>query len=260
MAAMADARHARALSSPRRRTRREGAGASAPPRAPPPPAGSKHAPRSPVLRPACRREGAGASRGPSCSPSSSSLAPATVSTARAGLVLLFLPAPSRRRSLPWRPSARPSPPSLPIRRAGGRGLLELRRGRGGARPGSAPVPGSLLSPSLPPLSLRPAPAGLSPSAAPPRGAPWPEQAGAADARARKAGAPAKARAHRRGRRGGGGGRAELRPRGHGAELVRLGGAERGGKDERARARQFPERTVPRHGWRAGARSPFWRAA
>ena len=69
-------------------------------------AGSKHAPRSPVLRPACRREGAGASRGPSCSPSSSSLAPATVSTARAGLVLLFLPAPSR-------PSLAGLPPSPP---------------------------------------------------------------------------------------------------------------------------------------------------
>ena len=41
-----------------------------------------------------------------------------------------------------------------------------------------------------------------------------------------------------------------------------GGAGRGGaeKDERARERQFPESSVPRHGYRAGARSPFWRAA
>ena len=33
-----------------------------------------------------------------------------------------------------------------------------------------------------------------------------------------------------------------------------------GKDERARARQFPESSVPHHGCRAGARTPFSRAA
>ena len=122
-----------------------------------------------------------------------------------------------------------------------------------------PLPRPLsLSPSLPPLSLRPAPAGLSPSAAPPRGAPWPEQAGAADARAQGGrtgeGPRAPARQARRRRRAGGAPAAWPWRR---ARAAWRGGAE---KDERARERQFPESSVPRHGCRAGARSPFWRAA
>src|SRR6185312_12541749 len=71
---------------------------------------------------------------------------------------------------------------------------------------------------------------------PPRAAASRRRSGAGRAGAARTGLPR-----------GGGGRAELRPRGHGAELVRLGGAERGGKDERGPRASVPraDRTAPR---------------
>ena len=172
------------------------------------PRGGPRAPQAPRpwLRPRCPRRARGSSF-------SSSLLPPGGAPSHGG----------RQRGLRPPPSLSSGPAagacSSSAAAVGARGPARLRS------PAPSYLPPSLLSPSalLPPASLPPLPLRAE--------HPGPSRR-ARRTPARKAGAPAKARAHRRGRRGGGGGRAELRPRGHGAELVRLGGAERGGAERR----------------------------